>query len=276
MHYCETPPRPELRQIVRCFWELRVDGGPQAVERVIPDGYAEIVLNHAAPFRRFAADGSSHRQSHVLLVGQIRSAIEIEAQGAVDLLGIRFQPVGLHALLGMPMHALTDVDTDLRQVESRLHDRLCAATGDRVGRARIEAVEAALLDQLHARTRRPPSSLAAFVAGELARGTSTIGAIADGLGVGRRRLERAFRREVGLTPQHFARIRRLQSVVRRLEHGAPPQGWALLAAETGYCDQSHLIREFRALAGTTPGRYAAEQNMLNELFAAEVSHPSNP
>ncbi len=276
VHYCEHRPRPELRHIVRCFWELRGMGQPETPERVIPDGCTEIVLNRAAPFRRFAADGSSHRQSHVLLVGQLQSAIEIAPQGAVDLLGVRFQPAGLHALLGTPMHTLADVDTDLGQVAKGLHDSLSAAAFEHEGAARIAAVERALLAELHAGNRRRRASLAGFVADELERGVPSIGSIADSLQVGRRRLERAFRREIGLSPQHFARIRRIQSVVRRLEQGAPPRGWAFLAVDTGYCDQSHLIREFRALAGTTPGRYAEEQNSLNELFAAEVSHPSNP
>jgi YesN/AraC family two-component response regulator len=37
--------------------------------------------------------------------------------------------------------------------------------------------------------------------------------------------------------------------------GAP--GWAEIAREAGYADQAHLIREFRAFAGTTPTALAA-------------------
>jgi AraC-like DNA-binding protein len=32
-----------------------------------------------------------------------------------------------------------------------------------------------------------------------------------------------------------------------------------VAAELGYSDQAHLIREFRAAVGTTPAAYAAAQ-----------------
>ena len=34
--------------------------------------------------------------------------------------------------------------------------------------------------------------------------------------------------------------------------------WSRLAAEAGYYDQAHLIREVRALAGTTPAELARE------------------
>jgi AraC-like DNA-binding protein len=34
--------------------------------------------------------------------------------------------------------------------------------------------------------------------------------------------------------------------------------WAGLAAEWGYADQAHLIREFRAMAGVTPADYVRD------------------
>jgi AraC-like DNA-binding protein len=37
-----------------------------------------------------------------------------------------------------------------------------------------------------------------------------------------------------------------------------PGDWAGLAADWGYADQAHLIREFRAMAGVTPADYARD------------------
>jgi AraC-like DNA-binding protein len=48
---------------------------------------------------------------------------------------------------------------------------------------------------------------------------------------------------------------------------AEPQ-WARLAAEHGYCDQSHLVRDFRKFAGLSPTAYVAAfcglENYLRE------------
>lgn len=63
----------------------------------------------------------------------------------------------------------------------------------------------------------------------------------------------AFRAKTGLSLGAFQRLRRLVSVSLALRTGATPL--AELAAEFGYCDQSHMNAEFRAAFGISPGRY---------------------
>jgi transcriptional regulator GlxA family with amidase domain len=56
-----------------------------------------------------------------------------------------------------------------------------------------------------------------------------------------------------VTPKHYYRIQRFNEATRRLAGGA--DALADVAAAGGYCDQAHLTREFRELAGVTPLRY---------------------
>jgi AraC-like DNA-binding protein len=274
--YDEYPVRPELRSIVRCYWHLRGPSGSGPPERVIPDGCAEIVLNRAERFRRIAPDLSSHLQANVLLVGQLPSAISIAPQGAVDLLGIRFQPAGLHALLGVPMHELTNVDVALNQVAPKLgRDLFEACHEPSIGR-RLQAVGLHLVRALAGRRATSTHQILAEATRQLETHMGTVAETAATLQIGRRRLERLFRQHVGLSPRRYLRIRRLQGVVSKLEGGAPTPSWAQLAVDAGYYDQSHLIRDFRSIGGTTPQRYLAEQNTMAAAFASSLSHPSNP
>ncbi len=92
-----------------------------------------------------------------------------------------------------------------------------------------------------------------------------VGVVAGRLGVSVRQLQRAFREQVGVGPKFLARLVRFQRFVRALPR-ASADGITALALAAGYCDQAHLIREFRALAGETPGRFAGERHELSDFL----------
>ena len=78
-----------------------------------------------------------------------------------------------------------------------------------------------------------------------------IGALAEAIGCSRKHLVSQFRAQVGLPPKSVARILRFERAEKLLSRsGARPLEVALAC---GYFDQSHLIRDFRELAGATPG-----------------------
>jgi len=275
VEYRESVPHPRLRPFVRCLWRLNAASVAcdLGFDRIVPDGCPEIVINRADVIRRLHDDGEGHAQAAVLLVGQIRRSITLAPSGRVDLLGIRFEPGGLHALLGIPMHELLDQDFCLGQAESRLRAELEQATSTGSG---IEgAVERVLAHRFEARGRVHAGLVGAAIR-SVAQGAPSAEAIARELRMNRRTLERLFRAEVGLSPKLFLRIQRLQGVLERLEGGTPTTSWADLAVMHGYADQSHLIRDFRQIAGTTPERFLAERTPFASVFeSGELSHSSN-
>jgi transcriptional regulator GlxA family with amidase domain len=101
----------------------------------------------------------------------------------------------------------------------------------------------------------------------------------DGLihqtGLGVRQFERRFLDGVGLRPKLLARICRFQGVLQALEAG--PGRWAGVAADCGYYDASHLIRDFRELAGDPPSRIVEQAQLLTGVFtrAGRTTDSSN-
>ncbi|MEO8201735.1 MAG: AraC family transcriptional regulator [Gemmatimonadota bacterium] len=71
-------------------------------------------------------------------------------------------------------------------------------------------------------------------------------------GVDRFHLLRAFRRSTGLPPHLYQTQLRLRHAKGLLLAGTPP---AQAALASGFSDQSHLIRKFKAAYGVTPGHY---------------------
>jgi len=124
----------------------------------------------------------------------------------------------------------------------RLGERVQAAP-TWVERARL--LDAFLLDRC---ARGPEPSSEVSEAWDLlvqSDGTSSIGAV----GWSHKHLITKFKQQIGVAPLLAARLLRLSRVWRLIDSG---QNWARIAAETGYADQSHLVREFRRFTGATP------------------------
>jgi len=150
------------------------------------------------------------------------------------------------------MDSLLDARVELDAIDRRL--RRALEEGVRGG---LSGLERALLDRI-----RPARCRASAAADAIVRGADRM----DALGMPARTLERRFRREIGLPPKRLARIARFHAVVRTLDRGRKPD-WAMLAVGAGYYDQAHLIRDFRAFAGMTPGAYLEDRQTMADLIA---------
>ncbi|MEU8607537.1 helix-turn-helix domain-containing protein [Actinoplanes sp. NPDC048791] len=82
-----------------------------------------------------------------------------------------------------------------------------------------------------------------------------VDALAARAGIGVRRLQRLFAEYVGLGPKWVIRRYRLHEVGERLASGVDID-WVRLAVELGYADQAHFVRDFTAMVGEPPTRYA--------------------
>ncbi len=93
-------------------------------------------------------------------------------------------------------------------------------------------------------------------------GQRAIAELVDESGYSHGYLGRLCRRDLGLTPKRLSQLVRFHHLVQRLRgpgpaEPAPPPTFARLAAELGYADQSHLVREVRLFSGVAPTALAA-------------------
>jgi AraC-like DNA-binding protein len=71
-----------------------------------------------------------------------------------------------------------------------------------------------------------------------------------------------------LAPKRLARIARFQHALRCLDGAGSPRAGTDTAAACGYADQSHFIRDFRRLAGCSPGEHLLRLGELTRFFIA--------
>jgi AraC-like DNA-binding protein len=217
-------------------------------ERVLPTGAMHLVFRFAAPLRLL--DPDPRVVGHAIVGGARSSAYVRDISEPASSVGAQLAPGASSVLLGAPAIALAERHTPLEDlwgaVTHEMHAQLEAAA---TPAQRIDVLEAMLLRRCP-RVRGVHPAVACALA-RFADGTR-VGEVAAETGYSHRGFATIFEREVGLAPKRWCRVQRLQRV---LEIAAHNESWALIAAESGYADQSHLHRELRELGGLTPAAY---------------------
>ena len=117
--------------------------------------------------------------------------------------------------------------------------------------AKARVIERALLDATRGVPERHPA--VAFALNEF-RGVpegQRIADVTEQIGLSSRRFIEVFRKEVGLSPKLFCRVRRFQKVLGMISAGRGLD-WAEIALTCGYFDQPHFIHDFQSFSGINP------------------------
>ena len=244
--YAEHAPGAALAPYVECFWTARADAAPPRPSRVLPDGCADVIVDLAGAPRAY-------------VVGTMRRALVVPPAPRTDIVSVRFHPGAALPFFGVPLSELVDRAAPLDALwgdaaASSLVDALASADPA----ARVARLQDVLLRRLAAARADHALATRATALMRHARGRVSVAEVAAALGVGERRLERAFDAAVGIPPKQLARVLRFRAAVRLVGRGDAPR-WTTIALDAGYADQAHFIREFRALAGVTPSAFAAER-----------------
>ena len=249
-------PAFPLSQHVDLFWRTTNSGLPSSRRRIYPDGAMALVIHLKNPAMSFFIDDHAHHIRVPLLAGPYSRSFQIDPSQSTAVIGVRFRPGAAGMFFPIPAHELHNVDIPLSDLDTADADRLlndvCSAPSEH---AQFVAVERYLTKKLGNATPIHPAIT--YAVEQLSRegGIRSIRRIQTDTGLSHTRLIQLFREHVGLTPKLFCRVRRFHGLLERIEKGLPVN-WADLAADCGYFDQAHLIRDFRAFAGVTPLEYA--------------------
>lgn len=247
------PPGPLLKPYVRSYWAFQRES-PLLTwheEYMHPRGGYGIVFNFGDSLY---LDGQLLTEP-VFLDGSNTISRRMGFCGRVELMGISFYVGEAYPFLAVPLAELRNetalLDALDRPALLRLHARLWEA---RTLPDRIALLEAWLLDRLSLDKPRDvlvPASLAHL---RRAGGALPIPQLARQLGISQRQLERLYQCQVGMSPKQYAQLVRVETARLALRQ-MPPHTTTALAHNLGFYDQSHFIREFRAIIGMTPYHY---------------------
>lgn len=237
-------PASDLAHLVERHWLVTWD---------LPAGRRSSTTHLPHPCVNLVFDGG-----RLAVAGVGREVFRYPLAGRGRAFGVKFRPGGFRPLLGSPVADLTDRVVPLAamwgQEVAEVERAMAAAT---TPGELVQGIEPFL------RQRLPEPDPAVEMVGRIVRvlltdrSVSRVDDVARSFGISPRSLQRTFRDYVGVSPKWVLRRYRLHEAAARLAEGTSGS-WAAVAAELGYSDQSHFIRDFTRAVGLTPGAYAAE------------------
>ncbi len=225
----------------------------------MPNGQAHLMVNLAEDeFTTYGGRGERiSKHSGAVIAGPHAKSVVIDTRAQRWLAAVQFRHGGASRFFST---AMTEIANHVVQLQHVWHcggivrERLLDAP---TAMAKFRALEEVLLE--HLKLEFDPSVQYATIA---LRAGASVSQVAWHLGLSPRTLERRFSAQVGVSPKRFARVQRLQRVLRAAR-GATRPDWCALAAEHGYADQAHLIHDFRDLADITPLEYKPHSRQRN-------------
>ena len=230
--------------------------GRHVRELVLPKCNVDILFNLGDPIRieRTERHASGLLWQKTLVVGLQTRAIVAVPQGVVRVAGISLTAATCRAVLPLPLGELTDLAEEgvlLFPEIDGLWERL-GATHDLRERCRL------LLSWLASRITPPSQAALIRCACNLLHedpDVRRIDQVAQASSVSFRHLRRLFRQHVGVGPAEFMRLSRFSTAIHLMKS---PLTLTEIAHEAHYYDQAHFCRDFREIAGVSPGQYRRE------------------
>lgn len=250
-------PREELRPYVRYYWTLDSDAPLDVL--TFPIGCPQIIFHRGTPVYIPELDVS---QSAVTISGQVNFPAHICSDGNLNMLVAVFYPHTVGMFIDTPPDVFynreisgDDIDNaGLRDVSARILDGGDAGAVAAMERWLVSKISPTL------NLRRIGAALGRLMSCP----SLSVSRLADTACLSPRQYERIFRTHVGMNPKEYARVVRFQRVLRMMQCGS--RDYVGMAADCGYADQSHMIRDFRAMSGHTPAGLPACCTPYSDLY----------
>ncbi len=276
-------PRDPTGAVVTAVGYETIAAAPRD-HRGLPSPFLTFIVTLDAPV--VIAEDGGERPLDVVVAGLTTEVETVKMPVRQRGLQAAVHPLAARRLFGLPAGEIARLSLEGEDVLGRTAPRLRERLAEASGWDERFAIFAAEMELGRGVDAPPPGSLPgprhevveAWRLLAATRGRIRIGDLAERVFLSRRRLSTLFVAELGITPKEAARTMRFTHAVSRIGEGvragasasrvgsaasgggrSASLDLARVAAECGFADQSHLDREFRAFAGTSPTGWIAEE-----------------
>lgn len=238
-------PVEPLSAMIQGIWSASVCQSDGVQKSLYSDACSGIIFNLGGEI----IIGDSLLPEGVILLPVNKRTEKITLPPGAQLSGIRFQPAMGYGVFGEHYRqpVLLKAHEDQLYGFHRIYSELRLLESER---ERVEALNAWVASNMFATHQVPDLLLLALKSIKQDGASGVMSTCAE---VSQRQIQRLFRRFLGMTSKRYQRIMRIKKTVEFLRQHHNPN-LADVALKFGFSDQSHMTREFRLIACTTPGK----------------------
>jgi len=259
----QKKPHPALRNLIRSYWMMENTGKAESLDLLVPDGYPELffILNESLKMQQFSGEKQWAPHKEAGLIGQATAQFAFQPMPFSKMLFVKLYPWTPKLLFGIPAWQLNNQALDLGAITS---DSAFRELGEKLSTAPHLTDIAALLDAFFLKKLIEINGHNSFVEFAVRQIFSSDGAISvdrltNQVHASRRYVEKVFKDKIGISPKQYAQIIRVKKASMYLLDPRFNFNIREISNRLEYYDQSHLLKDFKAIMGQTPSAYLQKQ-----------------
>lgn len=257
-------PPDALRPFVRYYWTMAQCDDVIEAERVVPMGCVQLFFHRGDSTMVQTECGI---QPQAFVSGQKTGYFHVHASHSTDVIVAVLQPYAAKLILRCPADLFIDANIPVEELSDAEFSMLAQKVRDESDVEKgIDLINLFLRYRIYDSDLYMIKRLTSVIDKVNADSAATVTGLSDVACLSQRQFNRSFRENFGLSPKEYLRIIRFQRAIRQMRRNGTGN-LAMIAAECGYYDQSHMNREFLQFCGLTPYRYATSvQQLFSDYF----------
>lgn len=268
------PRHPLLQQYIECIYTLSRRPEEKPVTYIsFPSIFAMVCINFKARVElannNLTVNSCPDNQLESVLICNFDKAGRVRYEGETDEIVIYFKPLGINAFLDKDLRYYLQPPQVYFAPFADYRPRMTEIFSLENGRERILALEDYWLAQLKG-FQHP---FLHDVIDELSNknSSSSISGVALKNGISRTTLNKHFDLHLCTMPSRFRKVARFRNAIKRHQKKNSHENLADISYCTEYFDQSHMIKDFKALTTYTPKAFFPkitnlENGQINWIF----------
>lgn len=254
------PAPPELRRFIvsYSFADFScIETEASHTNICLPTGMAELIF-HLNDLRCFSARGDSAilRFPGAYLVGIMEDPVLWRIPKNGRMFSVRIKPEYIKFIFGLSVSETRNTFIDI----SLFSDCSLISFTDKLYNCihfdgMCNLFNSFLREKLSGFSMNDDYLISALEDIRISKGKKRIVNVSQDNYICKRQLERRFISEIGYSPKAYSKIIRFNHVIETILQNGISRDWHEFIHLSGFSDQAHFIKDFRAFTGRTPGRF---------------------